>query len=185
MVCRCLSGCLDLDLIVLPWAAQQAQAGSSEKRSAHAWSVFLRHRPENLHAAIVTVGKGDVVVLGNFPEQGFPVVRAFLFQAEDQRGAAALGGGAVDYLLDANTQLNVAAWGGGGGAGHRNILVVLYVRTVFQRKQFRNSLSGKIRRGWPEGSHCRCGSGVMAVIFGSCACIDFFLVFLPLQAWSC
>ena len=28
--------------------------------------------------------RSDVVVLGNFLEQGFPVVRAFLFQAEDR-----------------------------------------------------------------------------------------------------
>lgn len=96
---------------------KQQQAGG-EKRNSHARSVFLRHGPENLYAAIVAVGEGDVVVLGDFLEQGCPVVGRLVLQAEDQGGAAALGGGAVDDLLDALTQEFITAWRRGGGFGH-------------------------------------------------------------------
>lgn len=96
----------------------EQQAGGCEKRNSHTQSVFLWHCPEDLYAAVIAVGDGDVVVFGDFFEQGFPVVRRFMVQAHQQGRAAALGEWVVDDLLDARTQLFITAGRRSCGGGH-------------------------------------------------------------------
>ena len=47
-------------------------------------SIFLRHRPEQLHTTIITPGEGNVVVFGYFFKQLSPVIFRFVLQTKEQ-----------------------------------------------------------------------------------------------------
>jgi hypothetical protein len=47
-------------------------SNSKAKQRTLIESIFLRHNPKNLHAAIVAIGECDVVVLVDFLEQLLP-----------------------------------------------------------------------------------------------------------------
>ena len=109
-------------------------------------SIFLRHSPENLHAAVIPVGEGDVVVLRNLLQQARPFLLRLIRHAEDHGCLGFLGIGRIDDFLHANGKacVRVRGWRCGRGRCHGVFLSVLYGHTVFNCYDFRNCL--KFRR---------------------------------------
>ena len=81
------------------------------KNQKTARSIFLRHRPEQLHTAIITPSEGDVVVLSYFFKQLSPIIFRFVLQTKEQGGSGFLRGRRIDDLLYPNAHALIGVWG--------------------------------------------------------------------------
>src|SRR5471032_228933 len=107
-------------------------------------SVFLRHSPEYLHATVVAVGEGNVIVFSYFFEQLIPLVLGFIGKSKDQCRPGFLCRRRVDDFLYANAKTLVGVWGGccRGICHGKIILGLLYEHTAIQGLFFRGKFIG-------------------------------------------
>ena len=72
--------------------------------------ILLGHCPEQLYAAIIAPGEGDVVVLGYLFKQLSPIIFRFILQTKEQGGSGFLRSRRVDDLLYPNAHALIGVW---------------------------------------------------------------------------